>query len=130
VRFGAGLKGKLLEAMQWGTPSITSTKGAEGIASPAQWPGVVTDSLQDFADAAVKLHNDSQRWQQAQSTGTDCLFENFSKNHHSPQLLNRINELISRTTAHRQENLIGLMLRHHSHKSTQYMAQWIAAKNS
>lgn len=130
VRFGAGLKGKLLEAMQWGTPSITSTKGAEGIANSDQWPGVVTDSVQEFATAAVNLHNDKQRWQQAQLAGSRCLAEQFSKQQHAPQLIERVNVLLTRTTAHRQDNLIGLMLRHHSHKSTQYMAQWIAAKNS
>jgi O-antigen biosynthesis protein len=29
----------------------------------------------------------------------------------------------------REQNFIGTMLRHHSMKSTQYMSQWIEAKN-
>jgi len=31
--------------------------------------------------------------------------------------------------AHRRDNFTGSMLRHHAHKSTQYMSQWIEAKN-
>ncbi|RMS22088.1 hypothetical protein ALP71_00796, partial [Pseudomonas coronafaciens pv. garcae] len=31
--------------------------------------------------------------------------------------------------AHRLANFTGSMLRHHHHKSTKYMAQWIEAKN-
>ena len=31
IRFGAGLKGKLLEAMNYGTPSVTTSIGSEGI---------------------------------------------------------------------------------------------------
>jgi len=31
--------------------------------------------------------------------------------------------------SHRLANFTGAMLRHHSMKSTQYMAQWIEAKN-
>jgi hypothetical protein len=35
----------------------------------------------------------------------------------------------SRLDAHRRDNFTGSMLRHHAHKSTQYMSQWIEAKN-
>src|SRR5690625_7127154 len=36
LRFGAGLKGKLLDAMRWGTPTVTTEIGAEGMA----WKGL------------------------------------------------------------------------------------------
>ena len=39
LRFGAGLKGKLIEAMLNGTPSITTSMGAEGIHGVMKWPG-------------------------------------------------------------------------------------------
>ncbi len=42
LRFGAGLKGKLAEAMQCGTPNVTTPIGAEGMAGEMEWSG--TDS--------------------------------------------------------------------------------------
>ncbi|WP_304198935.1 glycosyltransferase, partial [Flavobacterium alvei] len=41
LRFGAGIKGKLLEAMQCGTPSVTTTIGAESMCGDLPWNGFV-----------------------------------------------------------------------------------------
>ena len=43
LRFGAGIKGKLLEAMQCGTPSVTSSIGAEAMVGDLEWNGFVKD---------------------------------------------------------------------------------------
>jgi len=57
LRFGAGLKGKLLDAMVMQTPSVTTSIGAEGMTVPdAPWPGTVADDIESFAGAAVKLY--------------------------------------------------------------------------
>ncbi|MGB5498254.1 MAG: glycosyltransferase, partial [Maribacter sp.] len=39
LRFGAGIKGKLIDAMQCGTPSITTAIGAEGMHGVLPWSG-------------------------------------------------------------------------------------------
>ncbi|MCK5872935.1 MAG: glycosyltransferase, partial [Methylococcales bacterium] len=39
LRFGAGQKGKLLDAMYFGTPSITTSIGAEGLSDLENWNG-------------------------------------------------------------------------------------------
>ena len=44
-------------------------------------------------------------------------------------LLARLKQLRATLDEHRLSNFTGAMLRHHSMKSTQYMAQWIEAKN-
>jgi hypothetical protein len=44
-------------------------------------------------------------------------------------LIARLQQLDAEREVHRQQNFVGAMLRHHQHKSTQYMSQWIAAKN-
>ncbi len=41
IRFGAGLKGKLLEAMQCGTPSATTSIGSEAMHSDLSWNGFI-----------------------------------------------------------------------------------------
>ena len=42
LRFGAGMKGKLLEAMQCGTPSVTTAIGAESMYGDLPWNGFIT----------------------------------------------------------------------------------------
>jgi len=41
IRFGAGIKGKLTEAMMCGTPSVTTKIGAEGMYDDLPWNGIV-----------------------------------------------------------------------------------------
>ena len=43
LRFGAGLKGKLVDSMLNGTPSVTTSMGAEGIHGSLEWPGAIAD---------------------------------------------------------------------------------------
>jgi len=56
IRFGAGIKGKLLEAMQFGTPSVTTEIGAEAMNGDFLWNGFVADSPEDFANKAIELY--------------------------------------------------------------------------
>jgi glycosyltransferase involved in cell wall biosynthesis len=49
LRFGAGIKGKLLEAMQCGTPSVTTSIGAESMNGDLRWNGFITDERAEFA---------------------------------------------------------------------------------
>jgi len=55
LRFGAGIKGKLLDAMIMQTPSITTSIGSEGMHDKEPWPGVLTDDMSEFVEAAVNL---------------------------------------------------------------------------
>ena len=52
LRFGAGVKGKVLEAVQYGVPLVTTTVGAEGIPDH-QKVMTVSDDPQSFAEAVA-----------------------------------------------------------------------------
>ena len=67
--------------------------------------------------------------QQAQDAGWQLLAARYEKTRFAKQLMTRISECRGQLSEHRRDNFTGTMLRHHHHKSTQYMAQWIAAKN-
>lgn len=129
LRFGAGIKGKLLDAMICGTPNVTTPIGAEGMQGLRDWPGAITRTAQQFADEAVRLYNDQAAWQQAQAQGHAVLAECFQQAVHGPALIARLLECQQHLAQIRRDNFTGSMLRHHQHKSTQYMAQWIEAKN-
>jgi glycosyltransferase involved in cell wall biosynthesis len=129
LRFGAGIKGKLADAMLCGTPSVTTSIGSEGMHGELPWPGAVANDAARLAAAAVALYEDPQRWQQAQRQGVRLLAERYAAKPHQEALIQRLQALGGQLAAHRLGNFTGTLLRHHHHKSTQYMAQWIEAKN-
>ncbi|MBD1588490.1 glycosyltransferase [Pseudomonas typographi] len=126
LRFGAGIKGKLLEAMQCGTPSVTTPIGAEGMGDP--WPGAVAGNAGEFATVAVALYQDPVRWAGAQARGFTLLGQAYGYATHAAALAGRLHALRSDLAGERRRNFTGALLRHHLHQSTRYMAQWIEAK--
>ena len=130
LRFGAGLKGKLIDAMQFGTPSVTSSIGAEGIQAKLDWNGFVTDDTEDFAQFAVRLYTHEQDWKTAQSNGFKLLNENFNKQKSEDAFQLRISQLRNELEQHREKNFIGSMLAYHTLQSTKYLSKWIEVKNA
>jgi len=129
LRFGAGIKGKLVEAMQMGTPSITTTIGAEAMNGAFPWNGVITDDIDTFVDAAVSLYEDKESWLLMQQNGNRILQARYQAEEWEPKLINRLTLQAQLKDSLRKKHFLGLMLRHHSLKSTQYMSQWIELKN-
>ncbi|WP_415037374.1 glycosyltransferase [Flavobacterium sp.] len=129
IRFGAGAKGKLLEAMQCGTPSITTTIGAESMAGNLPWNGVIADGVTEIANAAVELYQDQNLWKQSQQYGITIVKERYAKEKFAEPFIARILGLQDNLSEHRQSNFIGAMLHHHSLASTKYMGKWIEEKN-
>ncbi len=129
IRFGAGIKGKLLDAMITQTPSVTSTLGSEGMHKDEPWGGVIADEINAFVEAAVKLYNDEAAWIQAQENGTALLHTYYDAKVLSMALIEKILEVEKNLSQHRLNNFSGAMLKHHTMQSTKYMSQWIAEKN-
>lgn len=129
LRFGAGIKGKLMDAMRCGTPSITTLIGAESMHGNLPWGGAITHTAADFAAAAVTHYQDAILWQHKQQQGFTILRDYFHREDYRRALKMRLLLLKENIQHERRNNFIGQMLRHHSHKSTQYMGQWIEAKN-
>lgn len=129
LRFGAGIKGKLTEAMQCGTPNVTTNIGAESMHEKFDWSGVVANSAEKIASAAVELYSDSVKWQKAQDNGFIIINKIYDKSVLGIGLLNAISRTQNNIQQHRLQNFIGSVLMHHSLASTKYMAKWIEAKN-
>ncbi|MBV1923161.1 MAG: glycosyltransferase family 4 protein [Flavobacteriaceae bacterium] len=129
LRFGAGLKGKLLDAMKFGTPSVTTKVGAEGMQGDNPYPGIVADSADQIANAAVQLYASEEKWNEAQSLGFQIIIQRFQKSNFKNLFLKKISDLKNNLLLHRNSNFTGQILQHHSLKSTQYMSKWIEEKN-
>lgn len=130
IPYGAGLKGKLFEAMQLGLPSITTTVGAEGMNGNLDWNGFITTTETDFINNAILLYTDEDRWKKAQLNGYQIIEKRFKKALFDVDFLTRIEELQHNLKSHRNENFLGQVLQHQSLQSTKYMSKWIEAKNN
>ncbi|MFV1983358.1 MAG: glycosyltransferase [Thiohalomonadales bacterium] len=133
LRFGAGIKGKLIDAMLSGTPSITTSIGAESmhgnLDNKLTWNGIITDDPDYFAKAAVALYQNETSWLEMQNNGIKIINRYYDKNKIAAYLSQRINSVLASLEQHRLDNFYGAMLRHHSMKSTEYMSRWIEEKN-
>ena len=129
LRFGAGIKGKLIDAMQAGTPSITTPIGAEGMHDDLEWSGAIAENAEDFAGAAIALYKNSSAWQEAQQNGIAIVNTLHSKNTGNALFNTKIQFLKKYLNSHRTKNITGAILQQQTMASTKYMSKWIAAKN-
>lgn len=129
LRFGAGIKGKLIDAMQTGTPSVTTLIGTEGMHGTLEWNGAIAENAADIAKAAIDLYTNKTTWHQAQQNGLQIINTLYSKVMYEQKLLSKITAIKDNIKTHRASNFIGAMLLHHSLASTKYMSKWIEGKN-
>lgn len=129
LRFGAGIKGKLLEAMQCGTPSITTAIGAESMQGNLPWNGFVVDEPPIFANKAVELYQNKVLWQDVQGNGFKIIEKRYLKSMFETVFIKDILEKKHNLKQHRLCNFMGAMLQHHTLTSTKYMSRWIEEKN-
>jgi len=130
LRFGAGIKGKLLEAMECGTPSITSSIGAEGIALSNEWPGMICSEPTDFVTAILKIYDNQNLWTEKQNLGFEILENRFNLSIYIDDFLNKTSNLMENLDAHRNFSFTGKILIHQSMMSTKYLSKWIIEKNT
>lgn len=129
IQFGAGVKGKFIDAMHAGTPTVTTNIGAEAMKGDLAWNGAIADGAEDFIMKATLLYQNEELWQNAQQHGAKIINERYGKTIFGELLLNRLQQLSSDLKKHRQCNFIGQILNHQTVQSTKYMSLWIAEKN-
>jgi glycosyltransferase involved in cell wall biosynthesis len=130
IRFGAGLKGKLVDAMQNGTPCVVTSIGAEGMFGNLQPNGFIEDDPQKIADNAVRLYQDEMLWNKKQQNGCQIINQRFNKTNHQQKFSSVLKESIQQLNKNRIRNFTGQMLQHHTLQSTKFMSKWIEEKNS
>ena len=129
IRFGAGLKGKLIDAMTYGTPCVTTRIGAEGMFGALESNGFIEDNPQEFVNKCIALYTDEKLWIEKQQNGFNVINKRFQKKFFQSVFLNRIEELAKQLEHHRFNNFTGQMLQHQNMQSTKYMSKWIEEKN-
>ncbi|GMN08860.1 glycosyltransferase family 4 protein [Croceitalea sp. MTPC9] len=125
LRFGAGLKGKVVDGMQNGTPTITTAVGAEGIPEFKAY-----ENPKEFSIAAINSYNNKAEWLKMQKAGVAIINKHFAKQNLAFQLFKTITSLKNTLAKHRSHNFIGSLLQHQTMASTKFMGKWIEEKNT
>ncbi len=129
IQFGAGLKGKLMDAMVNGTPAVTTSIGAEGMYGDLTPNGFVADEPLLFAKQAIALYTTEGDYDSHQQNGYKVINKRFNKPQFQNQFICKIEGIKETLEVHRRNNFIGTMLQHHMMQSTKFMSRWIEEKN-
>ena len=78
LRYGAGVKGKVNQAMAHGLPVVATSPAVEGMHLVDGDDVLVADDAGAFADAVLRLHGDEALWQRIASNGRDNVARHFS----------------------------------------------------
>lgn len=79
LRWGAGLKGKVLDSLAAGLPCVASTVAMEGIAVPAALADCVADDPLGMAIAILRLHEDAEANVAAAAAGLGLIAAGFAR---------------------------------------------------
>ncbi|MNY00424.1 hypothetical protein D3C86_1329160 [compost metagenome] len=129
IQFGAGVKGKFIDAMQTGTPSVTTSIGAEAMCGDFPWNGFIANEPELFVAKAIELYTNKSLWLTAQQHGIAIINQRYARSKFEDDFLMTIRFIKAQLQAHRQQNFIGQLLLHHSVLSTKYLSLWIEQKN-
>ena len=81
LRYGAGVKGKVNLAMQFGVPVVATSCSIEGMNLAAEADVLVGDDAAAFANAIERLYDDEQLWVQLREGGLENIKRWFSRDH-------------------------------------------------
>jgi GT2 family glycosyltransferase len=78
LRYGAGVKGKIVEALLKGVPVVTTPSGIQGLENCEECIAVA-DSVEDFADNVCRLLTDPVEWECRRNSGFSYFDKHFAE---------------------------------------------------
>ena len=101
LRYGAGMKGKIGEALAYGVPVVTTSVGAEGIGIVNGVHALVADTAEEFAQAVCRLIEDEPLWNRLSAAGKELLERRWGSNRMRKRLETVVFELLTAEKAPR-----------------------------
>ena len=97
LRFGAGIKGKIVSSLSYGVPVVSSSIGVEGMGLRHEKNILVADSPDEMAHQIVRLYEDPQLWLRLAANGYDAFHAKFSEASGAPKVLAVFDDLLRST---------------------------------
>ncbi len=79
LRYGAGMKGKIGQALSLGLPVVTTTIGAEGMGLVEEETALIANEPEKFAEAVCRLYSDAALWEKLSRQGPDYIKQHYSE---------------------------------------------------
>jgi glycosyltransferase involved in cell wall biosynthesis len=79
LRYGAGMKGKVVEALAWGLPCVTTSTGAEGMGLVDGEEVLVADDAASFAAQVARVYGDAPLWRRLSQRGQAHVRSRYSR---------------------------------------------------
>ncbi len=131
LRFGAGQKGKVFDAMKAATPAAMTTIAAESMFDNTEVFGFIDDDPINYAHRCLQLYKSEEKWQSSNSKNIDILKSNYMFSAFAKAFSAKISSLFSYKSSKSKSDLFAInMLNYHTHKANKYMSKWIEEKNS
>jgi glycosyltransferase involved in cell wall biosynthesis len=78
LRFGSGIKVKVLNAMSRGMPTVTTSVGNEGLLAKHMQHLAITDDAESMIDATDKLLTDKAQWEMLEKNSRTLVREHYT----------------------------------------------------
>jgi hypothetical protein len=157
LRYGAGIKGKIVDAWMCGLPVVTTRVGAEGMMTSTTttnttttadgcddcdairmtiescrvgWGGLIEDDAIGFVESAVTLHEREEVWNRCRNDGVELLRRLFDGRVNLPIIEEGIRDGIANLKKRRQRDVFGSILWRDGRRCTEYFSRWIELKES
>jgi glycosyltransferase involved in cell wall biosynthesis len=105
LRFGAGIKGKIVTSLISGVPVVATSVAAEGMGLQPEKSILVADAPDRFAHQILRLYSDAELWQELSENGCRAFEERFSLAAGSSKILAVMDGLVE---AARQRHSTGM----------------------
>jgi hypothetical protein len=138
LRFGAGIKGKIVDSWGCGLPVVTTPIGAEGMSTSDggqsrqndsdDWGGYIASNEEEFVEAPVRLYTSNELWSRSQRKGVDLFNILFNKEHNLSVIDEAMSNAMRDLHQRRRQDITGQLLWHQSNRSTEYFSKWIELK--
>lgn len=93
LRYGAGVKGKVITSLSYGVPCVATSIASEGMGLTHGQNVMVGDTPAEFAAAVVKLYTDSDYWEKLSQSGLAIVQENYSLENFEENLIKLTRDL-------------------------------------
>ncbi len=94
LRYGAGMKGKIVSSLSFGVPVVATSIAVEGMDLVDGLNVSIADDVHDFSNRIIKLYYSEEDWQVLSRNSVDTAKEKFSPDKLSPKISNILARLI------------------------------------
>ena len=148
LRFGAGIKGKIVDSWSYGIPVVCTPIAAEGMFTPDDntttsssydngnssihndWGGLIASTKEEFAQSVAQLCANKSQWDKCSMRSQELIRLLYDKEHNLNVLDNAIEDVRLNLHKRREDDYVRSMLWHQSNRSTEYFSKWIECKES